>query len=72
MDWLWVAIFAIPSFIMHLSEATLYMCVCLFSRPPQAQYTVAEVVLYIEVAVPQSTDPYDTTNWDDEQTHRKH
>ena len=46
-----------------------------FSRPPQrAQCTVAEVGLYVEVAeaVPQSTDPYDTTNWDDKQTDRKH
>ena len=47
-----------------------------FSRPPQrAQCTVAEVGLYVEVAVPQSIDPsppYDTTNWDDEQTDRRH
>ena len=38
-----------------------------FSRPPQAQSTAA--------VVSQSTDPsplYDTTDWDDEQTDRKH
>ena len=43
-----------------------------FSGPPRAQCTAAEVGLYVQVAVPQSTDPYDTTNWDDEQTDRKH
>ena len=39
----------------------------LFSRPPRAQFTAA--------AVSQSTHPsplYDTTDWDDEQTDRKH